>query len=139
MPSSARSATRPGAYSPDALAGERSLLEEKLDALTEQEGQSEAAMRALVKDVLKISELLNNLTELYGLATPAEKEQIVRKVSSELLIDENTAQLSPRNGLEPVFRLKISNCEQRSWFSELCSLDFGAAKNQIEAQVRLRR
>jgi len=91
----------------------------RMDELTDLDTNSEAAMRALVSNVLKSSELLNNVARLYELAEPLEKEALIKKISSELLIDQNTAQLSPQIGLETVFRLKKLICEETDWFSEL--------------------
>ncbi|MEM7242952.1 MAG: recombinase family protein [Pseudomonadota bacterium] len=110
---------RTGVYSPETLQEERETKEQKLVELATSADGLVVKMRALIKDVLKYSELLNNVTELYDLAKPLEKDELLKKVSSELLIDQNTAQLSPQIGLEPVFCLKKPTCEPTEWFSEL--------------------
>ncbi|MEM7242983.1 MAG: recombinase family protein [Pseudomonadota bacterium] len=107
-----------GAYSPEALSKERDNLENRLDKLADKAAWSEASMRALVEDVVKSSELLKNVARLYELAKPLEKDNFLKKVCSELLLDEKTAQLSPKVGLEPVFRLKNLLGAQPTWFSE---------------------
>ena len=101
------------------MKAEREALEHKLDALANSEAQSEAAMRAMIQEVVKYSELLKNVTELYNLAKTSEKEAIVQKICSELLLDQNSAQLSPKIGLEPIFQLKNLLCEETDWYSEL--------------------
>lgn len=110
-----------GVYTPDQITEERTRLEAELDAASEKEELSEAAMREVMADVLKISELLNMAKNLYILAKPHEKEQIVKTCCVELLVDENTANFKPKIGFEQIFERKFSMCAQSEWIVELSS------------------
>ena len=110
---------RAGTYTPEGVLEEQQKLEAELDAVSHSECVSEVSMREMVKDVLKISELLNNLTELYGLANAREKARIVKILCSELLVDENTTNLKPQVAIKPLFEAKVLLCAERGAFSEL--------------------
>jgi len=123
---------RAGTYTPESLREEQEKLENQLDDLQAEEQVSEEAMRALTKDVLKISELLKSLTELYRMATAHEKHQIAKILCSELSVDQNTANIKPQIGMELIFEAKVLICAQRDWFSELVlshkQINFGARR-----------
>lgn len=122
-----------GLYDPKSIQVERAKLEGKLDELIQSEAISEEAARDLVKDVQRISELLKGLIALYERGSSNEKERIVKILFRELLIDQNTAKLSPRLGLDSLFRRNLSDCAQSEWFYEL----FREGKTICEARSRL--
>ena len=108
-----------GVYTPEVLTQERNRLECEMGELQEQNDVSLAAMRDLVDDVLKISELLNMALNLFDLATPTEKEAIGKTLVSELLIDQNTFEYSPQMGFAPLFARSCDKGAPKDWFSEL--------------------
>ena len=108
-----------GVYTPEVLTQERNRLECEMGELQEQNDVSLAAMRELVDDVLKISELLNMALNLFDLATPTEKEAIGKTLVSELLIDQNTFEYSPQMGFAPLFARSCDKGAPKDWFSEL--------------------
>ncbi len=124
-----------GVYDPASLANERARLETEIDELHHESELSEQSMRDLVKDVVKVSELLNSVVVLIKMATPEEMERIVKILSVELLLDQNTAVFSPQIGLAPIIARKNSSCAQPEWFSELFS-DNGSSVRRLLAQLR---
>ncbi len=49
-------------------------------------------MQETIKDVVKLSELLEDAAITYSSANPSEKEKIIRVIFSELTLTENTLQ-----------------------------------------------
>lgn len=64
-------------------------------------------MQEVVKDVVFLSELLEDAYLYYTLANPTEKQQIITKVFSELLLSGDTLNYKCRNGFK-VFENKKS-------------------------------
>ena len=93
---------RTGAYTPETLAREEARLNFELDALKDSEDASDVAMRETIKDVVKLSELLENVVVIYHSATPEEKERIIRTIFSELTLSGNTLQYKVKKGFEPL-------------------------------------
>ena len=90
-----------GAYTPEGIVEEQTKFESEYDALLEEEGVSEQAMRELMKEVVTLSELIKNVVPIYDFASPHEKETIVRVIFSELFIAENTLDYKVKKGFEP--------------------------------------
>jgi hypothetical protein len=81
---------RTGAYTPEEYMAEVSKNERDLDELTNREIISEQAMRETLKDVVRVSELLKNLTLYWDFADEYKKDEILRTIFSELIITEKT-------------------------------------------------
>ena len=128
-----------GAYTPEGLTEERNRLELEMSELQEQNDVSLAAMRDLVDDVLKISELLNMAQNLYDRANPAEKEAIGKTLVSELLIDQNTFAYSPQTGFAPLFARNCDKSAPKDWFSELQPADIAQVLDALKSSVKLYR
>ena len=110
---------RVGRVTPENLQAEQRRLEAELDKLAAAEQSDEQAMRAFAADVLKASELLKSLTELYEKANLHEKARLAKILISELEVSENTAQIKPQISMEPLFSDFVLKCEGKGWFSEL--------------------
>ena len=102
---------RTGAYTPETLAREEARLNFELDALKDSEDASDVAMRETVKDVVKLSELLENVAVIYHSATPEGKERIIRVIFSELSLSGNTLQYKVKKGFEPLTMRFFPNYE----------------------------
>lgn len=123
---------RTGTFTPDALMEERDRLEAELDELQDKEQISETAMRDMMKDILRLSELLNTASTLYKLAKPREKEEIAKRVFSELRMAENTLEFSLQTGLEPFENRILAFSAPNRWLSELYN-----QRDAIKAQMIL--
>ncbi|MES9962201.1 MAG: recombinase family protein [Candidatus Sedimenticola sp. 20ELBAFRAG] len=108
-----------GVYTPSELVGEQTKLETELDGLRQDEAISEEAIRGLIKDVVKLSELLKGLVPTYDFADPYEKEKIIRAIFSELSISQDTLKFKLEKGLAPFETRIVDLCGQKSWLSEL--------------------
>lgn len=89
-----------GAYTPESIVAEETKLDDGLIALQGQEQVSDAAMRATLADVKKLSELVKVLIPRYQFAKAHEKDEIVRVIFSELHIAENTLIFKCKTGFE---------------------------------------
>lgn len=101
-----------GVYSPDAFMDEENKLNDELVALQNAEQTSDAAMHEVIKDLLKLSELLKYGYEIYKLATSEEKAELIHVVFSELYLSENTLTYKCRNGFEALQSRFIPSCGQ---------------------------
>jgi hypothetical protein len=72
------------AYTPEDYLAEEKSVQQELNSLMMKEQVSEEAMSAVVKDVIQLSELVQNAYMYYEKAESPEKEEIVRKIFSEL-------------------------------------------------------
>jgi site-specific DNA recombinase len=87
-----------GAYTPEKLVAEETTLNHELVALSEAEIASDVSMQETIKDVVKLSELLENAAVVYSLAEPEEKEKIIRVIFSELTLSQNTLEYKCKKG-----------------------------------------
>ncbi len=94
---------RSGTYSPDEYSSEELKLNDELEQLKDSEDVSDQAMRAVMEDVKKLSELIRNVGLYYDFAKPHEKEQIICTIFSELLITDKTLTYTAKEGLECLF------------------------------------
>lgn len=91
-----------GAYSPEALVSEENKLRSELSLLQEKEVLSDEEMRKTLKDLEKLSELVNNLDVIYKNATPREKETIIKEIFSELKVNGETLEYQCTRGFQPL-------------------------------------
>ena len=89
-----------GAYTPEALMEEDAKLHSELLALQEREQISDYAVRETLREIVKLSELINTLIPRYEFAEPHEKEQIIRVLFSELRLSDKTFEYKCRKGVE---------------------------------------
>ena len=94
-------------YSGEDYLTEELDLSQKLEKLQKQEEASDISMQEVIKDVVLLSELLEDAYLYYTLANPTEKQKIITKVFSELTLSESTMQYKCRNGFK-VFENKKS-------------------------------
>ena len=61
-------------------------------------------MHEVIKDIVKISELLKDSAAYWSFANSTEREQIMRVIFSELSLSENTLQFKVKKDLFPFNR-----------------------------------
>jgi hypothetical protein len=84
------------------------------ETLRDEEAVSEEAMRELIKEVTKLSELIKNVVPVYDFANPQEKEQIIKVIFSELYISHNTLQYKLKKGFETFYK-RIDVLFESTW------------------------
>ncbi len=89
-----------GVYSPEALLEEETKLINELDSLQYEEQASAVAIQETIEYIQKLSELIKNLMPQYELATPQEKEIIIRIIFSELYVSQNVLNYKCKRGFE---------------------------------------
>lgn len=100
-----------GVYTPESLVAEKDNLNAQLNALNEAEAISDISMAETVKDSQKLSELLKNIAQIYKLATPEEKDKIIRTIFSELHLTQSTFEYKAKKGFEALSSRFIPNCD----------------------------
>lgn len=108
-----------GAFTPEEYVREIEKLENEYDASLASEETSEHAMRAVMQDVIKLSELLKMTVPLYENADPHQKEKIARIVFSELSIAHDTVRYKLRTGFRAFVRPNVSDGARSTPLSEL--------------------
>jgi DNA invertase Pin-like site-specific DNA recombinase len=110
---------RTGAYSPETYFTEEEKLKYELNEIKTEEDTSDVAMEAVIKDVVKLSELLKTLYPYYENALAYEKEELVRKIFSELSFDEDTLKYKCKNGFQALESRFVAMGELKTWLPEL--------------------
>ena len=90
---------RTGAYQPEELLAENDKLTTELNLLLGQEAASDASMAEVIKEAIKLSELLDSVAAIYDSAKSTDREIIIRKVFSELTYSNNMLQFKCKNSL----------------------------------------
>lgn len=108
-----------GVYTPEAFMEEERRLNNKLAGLRNEEDTSDVAMHEVIKDVIKLSELLKDGYIYYSNANSEEKERIIRIVFSELSVSENTLQYICKNGFKALESRFVAVGDPTTWLSEL--------------------
>ena len=108
-----------GAYSPEAYVQEVSQLEGDLDGLLEDEVVSEEAIRATMKDVTLLSDLLRNAAGIFESSEMPHRDSIARMIFSELRIAHDTVQPKLKFGLEVFLDKNVLLCAPYDTLSEL--------------------
>lgn len=112
-----------GAFEAKNLVDEENSLNAKLFKLQDQEQTSDASMADMMKDIIRLSELLKSAHFCYISANSHNKERFVRLICSELLYSENTLKVRCKNGFKALeSRLVTLGCPTE-WLSELDRLD----------------
>ena len=102
---------RTGAYTAESLVAAETQLNLELDLLKQSEDVSDIAMRETIKDVIKLSELVENAAVVYSLAKPHEKDRIIRVIFSELTLSGNTLDYKCKKGFSALQSRFIPNCD----------------------------
>jgi site-specific DNA recombinase len=123
---------RAGVYSPDTYLEEEQKLNFDLTTLQNDEQISDVSMHEVIKDVIELSELLKTLCFCYENAISNEKEEITRKLFSELLLSENGLEYKVKTGLEALNTRFIPLGDPTGWISELFH-----AHNKISPTIHL--
>ncbi|WP_286830238.1 MULTISPECIES: recombinase family protein [Kordiimonas] len=112
-----------GAFDAQGLVSEENRLNASLIKLQDQEQTSDTSMAEMMKDVVRLSELLKDAYSCYISAISSEKELFVRLIFSELRLSQNTLKFSCKNGFRALeSRLVTMGCPTE-WLSELDRLD----------------
>lgn len=90
-----------GTYSAESFLEEENRLNAELKDLQGEEQASDEAMHEVIKDVIKLSELIKDGSAYWSFANSQEKEQIMRVIFSELSLSENTLQFKAKKGFIP--------------------------------------
>jgi site-specific DNA recombinase len=105
-------------YSPEALREQEDSLDAKLHSLQRSEETSDVSMKAVMEDMVKLSELLKYGSAYYILAKPREKEQLIRLIFSELSLSGNTLSYQCKKGFQALETRFVADCCQTAWLSE---------------------
>lgn len=108
-----------GMYTIESFVDEQTKLNNALEALLDQEHVSELAMRDLMRDVIKLSELFKDLIEYYNFGKPEEKEELIRILFSELTISDKTLNYKLNTGLKPLESHFYAVCDPTAQLFEL--------------------
>jgi site-specific DNA recombinase len=103
-----------GVYTGQDYLNEESVIAKKLENLREREKSNNVSMQEVVKDVVFLSELLEDAYLYYTLANPTEKQQIITKVFSELLLSGETLNYKCRNGFKVFENKKSLLCDHNA-------------------------
>jgi DNA invertase Pin-like site-specific DNA recombinase len=110
-----------GVYTPESLIAEEDKLETELAKLHRKEEVSDAAMHDTMEEVQNLSELIKNLIPYYEVGKPREKEQIIRKVFSELRLSQDTLEYSLKKSISFLSNRIFPIGGQLAWLSELAA------------------
>ena len=91
-----------GAYSPEDYIAEETKLANELADLQQSEQLSDFVMHEVIKDIVKLSELLKDAYVVYQKADHREKEEIMKIIFSELKLSENNLTYQCTKGFEPL-------------------------------------
>jgi site-specific DNA recombinase len=108
-----------GVYTPESFVAEEQKLQKELNDLQTKEQISDEVMLEMVREIRKLSELLKTLKLQEITAIPAEKEQIVRTIFSELLIQDNTLIYKCNSAFKCFEKRFVASCALKSQLSEL--------------------
>ena len=100
-----------GVYTPETYLKEEERLKYELNEIKTEEDTSDLAMEAVIKEVIKLSELLKTFYPYYENALSHEKEEIVRKIFLELLFSEKTLQYKCKNGFQALKSRFVPMCD----------------------------
>lgn len=100
-----------GTYTPEEIVAEDARLKFELEKLSQYERASDVAMAETVKSVMRLSELLKNLYSIYQIANPHQKEEIIREIFSELVVNGDTLEYQCKKGLQPLASRFVANCD----------------------------
>jgi hypothetical protein len=90
---------------------EEDELNSKLVSIQNAEQASDASIHEVIKDIVKLSELLKYAREYYSFANSREKEKIIRTIFSELSISGDMLKYKCKNGFQALENRFISSCD----------------------------
>ena len=105
-------------YTPETYLEEERKLNRELSSLQSEEQVSDISMHEVIKDVIKLSELLKTLCIHYKTGNSSEKEEILRNIFSELTISETGLQYKCLNGLQALEDRFVTLGDPIVWISE---------------------
>jgi hypothetical protein len=98
---------------------EEMKLNDELWKFQKEERYSDIAMHEMIKEVLKLSELIKILIPQYYSFNPYEKETTIRYIFSELSVFENTLNYKCKKGFECLKDRFVALGDLKGWLSEL--------------------
>jgi len=123
-----------GAYSPESIVQEETILKNQLAGLDEKASynlNNEETMR----NIFKLSELLKSLYLYYQIANPYEKQRIIQVIFSELSLSENILKYQCRLGFKSLERPFIRLGSPNTWDSEGGDIQSSVKQSIEEAEV----
>jgi site-specific DNA recombinase len=107
-----------GVYTPETLLAEENRLSADLTSLQLAEQTSDEAMHKIIKDLIKLSELLKNGSTYYSFQNSDEKSQLIHVLFSELSLSGDTLQYKVTKGFTPL-KSRLANLgDPTTWLSE---------------------
>ncbi|HEY4513066.1 MAG TPA: recombinase family protein [Candidatus Paceibacterota bacterium] len=100
-----------GVYSGEDYLAEEADIAQKVENIRKEEENCDVSMREVVKDVVFLSELLEDAYLYYTLAKAPEKQRIITKIFSELTVSEETMKYKCRNGFKVLENKKSLLCD----------------------------
>lgn len=110
---------RIGTYTAEDVIKEENSLDQQLNELTNNIEAIDAPVTEIMKDLLKLSELVKELYLYYFLGNSVEKHEIVPIVFSELKLCGNTFSFQYKNGFKALKNRTIVFGAPKTWLSEL--------------------
>ena len=108
-----------GAYTPETIVIEERNLNQQLYSLQEEEHVSDVSTEETIKEIKKLSELLKTVYLYYEKSNSYEKEVIVKKIFSELFLDETGLKYKVKKEFQPFEDRFLPLCGLTGWLSEL--------------------
>ena len=108
-----------GVYTPETWLAEETKLCGELTSLEVIEQTSDEAMHEVIKDIVKLSELLKNGSAHYSFSKSEEKSNIIHIIFSELSLSEDTVSYQVKKGFLPLKSRLANICDPTTWLSEL--------------------
>lgn len=122
MRSNKLSLLRNNVYSIDDYLKEEKQIDDELERLTRSERLSDVKMSDVVKDAIKLSELLKDAYLYYSNAKPHEKQDIIRIIFSELKYSSKGLEYKCKNGFLPLQNRFETICDPTENRTPLLSL-----------------
>jgi DNA invertase Pin-like site-specific DNA recombinase len=111
-----------GVYTPEMLLEEETGLNTELASIQDKEIVSDLSMKAVMEDILKLSELLKRGSACYSFTKSPEKEKFIKIIFSELSVSGNMLQYKCTTGFHPLESRFFPVCSPTTWLSELLML-----------------
>jgi site-specific DNA recombinase len=110
------------AYSPEEYLAEENNVQTELNLLMQKEQISEEAMSQVIKEVIKLSELVQNAYLYYQYANSEEKDAIMRTIFSELSYSQKGLKYKCKKGFEALSSRFETKCDPTGNRTRLPSL-----------------
>ncbi|WP_262692487.1 recombinase family protein [Kordiimonas aestuarii] len=125
-----------GVYDPDSFVREEVRLNAQLADLRQNEQISDEAMHETMKDVVRLSELVNRAKLYYFSAESIEKQMVIDLMFSELTLSENTLKFKCKNGFRALENHSVALGDPTDWLSELDEGEVLVSIERLRSAIR---